>query len=76
MTWLRAIFHTMKVLLIFIVCTVSFYFGLVWINEEYKNYQRYDEPEGNAIKVNKLETIEETSPHFLDRFILFYKLGE
>lgn len=76
MTWLRAIFHTMKVLLIFVICTLSFYFGLIWISEEYKNYQRYEEPEGKAIKVHKLEAMEEFPSRFLDRFILFYKLGE
>jgi hypothetical protein len=46
----------------------------MWVNEEYQNYHRYDEPEGAAIKVSGGNSSEETG--MIDRLILFYLNGE
>lgn len=68
------ILHTFKVFILFTGCTVLFYYGIMWVNEEYQNYHRYDEPQGAAIKVSGGSSAEEQG--MLDRLILFYMNGE
>ena len=46
----------------------------MWLNEEYTEYHRYDEPKGAAIKVTATEG--EHSSNWFDRFVLFYLTGE
>ena len=46
----------------------------MWLNEEYANYHRYDEPKGAAIKVSAQR--EEHNSNWFDRFLLFYLNGE
>jgi hypothetical protein len=66
--------QTIKVFIIFTGCTILFYYGIMWVNEEYQNYHRYDKPEGAAMKVTN--TLEEKSSSMLDRLKLFYLNGE
>lgn len=73
-SWLKLAFNTLKVFLLFTTCTILFYYGIMWVNEEYQNYHRYDEPNGTAVKVSASGTQEE--PTWLDRLILFYLNGE
>ena len=49
--WLKVMFNTLKVFVLFTGCTILFYYGIMWLNEEYIESHRYDEPEGSAIKV-------------------------
>ncbi|WP_174734079.1 YqzK family protein [Mesobacillus harenae] len=72
--WIGIVFHTIKVFVLFTGCTILFYYGIMWINEEYQNYHRYDAPEGAAVKVSTSYSNEEAS--WLDRLILFYWIGE
>lgn len=58
------------------ICTLFFYFGLMWINEEYENYNRYDQPKGNAIKVNTPNESNDTSSTLVDRIKLFLKFSQ
>jgi len=78
MNMMRFFLHAMKIFIIFIICTLSFYFALIWIHKEYENYNRYDQPEGNAIKVNSYrdETKNDFASDILDRLKLFLKLSE
>lgn len=46
----------------------------MWVNEEYQNYHRYDEPKGAAVKVSSAAQKGQTS--MFDRLILFYLNGE
>jgi len=46
----------------------------MWLNEEYTDYHRYDEPKGSAIKVTA--TGEDQDSAWLNRLILFYLDGE
>ncbi|WP_316569729.1 YqzK family protein [Neobacillus sp. YIM B06451] len=70
----RAMYNALKVLILFIACTFLFYYGMMWVHEEYQNYHRYDKPKGAAVKVsNSLDT---GNPEWLDRLLLFYKIGE
>ncbi|WP_335869794.1 YqzK family protein [Bacillus sp. 2205SS5-2] len=63
-----------KVFILFTGSTVLFYYGMMWINEEYENYHRYDQPEGAAVKV--FQPVGQKELSFLDRLILFYRDGE
>ena len=72
--WFGLMFHTIKVFVLFTGCTILFYYGIMWLNEEYTEYHRYDEPKGAAIKVTATEG--EHSSNWFDRFVLFYLTGE
>ncbi|AIE60618.1 YqzK family protein [Bacillus methanolicus] len=73
-SWLKLVFQTVKVFILFTGCTILFYYGIMWINQEYQSYHRYDEPKGAAVKVSGYESDNETS--WLDRLKLFYLNGE
>ncbi|PLR99816.1 YqzK family protein [Bacillus sp. T33-2] len=73
-SWLGIVFHTIKVFILFTGCTILFYYGIMWVNEEYQNYHRYDAPEGAALKVSGSASSDGGS--LLDRLILFYLNGE
>ncbi|MEI5907115.1 YqzK family protein [Bacillus spongiae] len=64
----------LKVFILFTGSTILFYYGMMWINEEYENYHRYDQPQGAAVKV--FQPIHQGQFPFLDRLILFYREGE
>ncbi|MBE4910371.1 YqzK family protein [Cytobacillus suaedae] len=70
----RMMFETTKVFILFTGCTILFYYGIMWINEEYSNYHRYDEPKGSAVKVASM--IEEEDSSWLNRLLFFYHFGE
>lgn len=72
--WLTVTWKTFKVFIVFTLCTIIFYYGMIWINEEYESYHRYDEPQGSAMKVSSIgETRQATA---LERLLLFYLNGE
>ncbi|MBL4954065.1 YqzK family protein [Neobacillus sp. YIM B02564] len=73
-SFIKAILQTFKVFLIFTGCTILFYYGIMWISEEYQNYHRYDEPEGTALKVSN--PVKEDNSTWYDRLMLFYLNGE
>ncbi|MBR3120719.1 YqzK family protein [Oceanobacillus profundus] len=66
----RMIRDTIKVFVIFTMCTVIFYVGLQIMHREYEEIHRYDPPEGPAVKVFHSQT------KLLERFQLFFKAGE
>ncbi|WP_096201060.1 YqzK family protein [Bacillus sp. FJAT-45350] len=67
------VWNTCKVFILFMGCTLMFYYGILWISEEYESYHRYDEPQGRAVKVFQMEETEST---WVDRLMLFYHFGE
>lgn len=73
-SWSKMIMQTIKVFILFTGCTILFYYGIMWINKEYQDYQRYEEPEGSAIKVNA--NLYEEDASWFERLILFYLNGE
>ncbi|MDQ0177872.1 YqzK family protein [Bacillus chungangensis] len=73
-TFIKIMFQTVKVFILFLGCTILFYYGMIWMNQEYENYHRYDEPEGRSIKVFQQQSIEK--PRWLERLLLFYVNGE
>lgn len=66
----RVIWDTLKVFIIFVICTFLFYHALKTMHVEYEQIHRYDTPEGPAIGVFN----EESS--IIDRLNLFFRLGE
>nr|WP_268236361.1 YqzK family protein [Pullulanibacillus pueri] len=76
----KVIFDTMKVFLLFVGCTVLFYFGLKWLDENYEGYHQYDVPSGGAVKVfNPSGTPVNdapTSDSLSSRFFQFIRDGE
>jgi hypothetical protein len=73
-SFFKVAFQTLKVFIIFTGCTILFYYGIMWVSEEYQNYHRYDEPEGSALKVSN--AVKEDSSSVIDRLMLFYLNGE
>ncbi|HEX7065563.1 MAG TPA: YqzK family protein [Bacillales bacterium] len=74
-SWLRVFWDTLKVFVLFVGCTVLFYYGLMWIDHEYESYHKYDKPKGRAVKVYQVEE-NKKSFDWLNRLELFYKIGE
>jgi len=73
MSGIRLFFKTLKVFILFTGCTLLFYYGIMWVNQEYENYHRYNEPKGTAIKVDSTNTKDSS---WVDRLLLFYLDGE
>ncbi|MGG1675066.1 YqzK family protein [Neobacillus sp. NRS-1170] len=73
-SFIKITLQTLKVFIIFTGCTILFYYGIMWVSEEYQSYHRYDEPEGAALKVSN--AVDEENPSLLDRLMLFYLNGE
>lgn len=48
---IKALLHSFKIILLFICCTILFYFGLKWLDQNYESYYRYTKPSGGAVKV-------------------------
>lgn len=71
----RLIFQVLRVFLLFGACTIMFYYGIIWVSQEYENYRRYDEPEGTAVKVIQQHESDEESD-WLSRLLFFYSNGE
>ncbi|WP_221565316.1 YqzK family protein [Alkalihalobacillus sp. TS-13] len=72
----RLIWNACKVFLAFASCTLLFYYGLLWLNEQYQDFHRYDEPEGRAVKVFQSYHEEEEEIYWIERLQLFYEIGE
>lgn len=66
----RFLWDLLKVLILFIGCTILFYYSIRAIHEEYEQFHRYDHPEGPAVKVFAEKN------GFIDRLHLFFRLGE
>ncbi|OIJ15943.1 hypothetical protein BKP35_02865 [Anaerobacillus arseniciselenatis] len=66
---------TFRVFLLFLGCTLLFYYGILWVSQEYESYHRYDEPKGRAVKVVQMEEPQQSSG-MLDRLMFFYHFGE
>jgi len=72
--YIRLALRTLKVFLLFTGCTIIFYYAIMWVNEEYENRHRYDQPEGDAVKVSS--NVDEFSFTWFERILLFYFDGE
>lgn len=66
----KIIWDISKVCIIFVACTMLFYFGMRMLHSEYEQLYRYHKPEDPAVEVFK------TEDHFMNRLNLFFRLGE
>ncbi|MBB6448967.1 hypothetical protein HNR44_000916 [Geomicrobium halophilum] len=71
---LSACWNGLKIFLVFACCTGLFYYGILFIIDEYQGDERFEEPEGNAIKVFDQESDSEFS--FRDRLWYLWQQGE
>lgn len=68
------IVHTFKTFILFVSFTILFYIGMVWLNQEYEDYNRYEEPGGTSLKVSSNQ--EDLDKNWFERLKLFYLNGE
>ncbi|WP_096188542.1 YqzK family protein [Evansella halocellulosilytica] len=73
---LRSVLQAIWVFFMFLGCTIFFYYGILWVSEEYKDYHRYDEPKGRAVKVSFYEDTEDPSVFSWERLRIFLNHGE
>lgn len=73
-SWGRTIIQALRLFVVFTACTILFYYGIMWVNQEYENYHRYDKPQGTAVKVSGSGGGE--SAGWFGRLMLFYTNGE
>lgn len=72
--FLRAVWDTIKVFVLFVCCTALFYYAMMWVEKEYENYHKYDKPKG-SVEVYQ-EYGEDPGFDWLKRLQIFYKIGE
>jgi hypothetical protein len=72
---IKVMFDVAKVFVLFTGCTILFYFAILWINEEYQNYHRYEKPKGESVQeASGLEG--SVADNWINRMIFFYENGE
>ncbi|SDY59634.1 Protein of unknown function [Evansella caseinilytica] len=73
---IKTFLEAILVFFLFLGCTLVFYYGILWVSGEYEKYHRYDEPNGNAVKV--VTELSENVPvnETVRRFQYFLKHGE
>jgi len=49
----RILWNVLKVMIMFVLCLMIFFYGLRLMHQEYEQYHRYDPPVGPAIEVDK-----------------------
>ena len=59
-----------KVAILFIACTILFYYAIQWIHSEYEDMHRYDRPKGSMLKVDVKNN------GTLAQLVRFYQNGE
>ncbi|MFD1707082.1 YqzK family protein [Siminovitchia sediminis] len=68
------VFQVLRVFILFAICTIMFYYGMIWVSQEYENYRKYDEPKGTAVKV--MQQDHDEGNDWVSRLLLFYLNGE
>ncbi|MGG3891811.1 YqzK family protein [Metabacillus fastidiosus] len=74
MIFIKTIANTLKVFMLFTGFTILFYYAIMWVNLEYQEMRRYDEPEGAALKVTNMVSAEREN--WMNRLFFFYVNGE
>ncbi|MFY4775898.1 YqzK family protein [Metabacillus sp. RGM 3146] len=72
--FLLACFDLLKVFVVFTGFTILFYYAIIWVNLEYQDYHKYDEPEGAALKVTSM--VQEKTDSWQNRLLFFFLNGE
>ena len=72
--WMKTVGDLIKVFILFTGFTILFYYAIIWVNLEYQEMHRYDQPEGAALKVTNMVNNEEES--WYNRLMFFIDNGE
>ncbi|MCM3163186.1 MULTISPECIES: YqzK family protein [Bacillaceae] len=72
--WMKTVGDMIKVFILFTGFTILFYYAIIWVNLEYQEMHRYDQPEGAALKVTNMVNNEEES--WYNRLMFFIDNGE
>ena len=68
---------TIKVFILFTGCTLLFYYGMMWLHNEYEEHRQYDAPEGTAVQASTMEeTTDSWFNQLIERWEFFYYNGE
>ncbi|RKL67664.1 hypothetical protein CR203_09960 [Salipaludibacillus neizhouensis] len=77
MRLVNQIFQGFWVFFLFMGCTIVFYYGILWVSDVYEQYDRYEEPQGKALKVFQISSFDEKKDvTFTDRLRIFLTEGE
>ncbi|MGP4042275.1 DUF4227 family protein [Gracilibacillus sp. D59] len=68
---MKVFFEMMKFFIIFVLCTILFYYVIKALHQEYEKLDRYEYPQGDAVKVFQQE-----GPDVWERLSIFFRLGE
>ncbi|UOQ47525.1 YqzK family protein [Gracilibacillus caseinilyticus] len=68
----KMLMEMMKFFVIFVLCTMLFYYVIKALHHEYEDLHRYEYPQGDAVKV--FQPQEETD--VWERLSIFFRLGE
>ncbi|GAB2573985.1 DUF4227 family protein [Gracilibacillus alcaliphilus] len=71
-SFVKLCLDVMKIFVIFVVCTLLFYYVIKGLHSEYEKLDRYEYPQGNAIKVMG----ENKETDWWERLSIFFRLGE
>ncbi|MFC0271509.1 YqzK family protein [Metabacillus herbersteinensis] len=63
-----------KVFVLFTGFTVLFYYAIIWVNLEYQDFHRFDQPQGAALKVTNM--VNDEGESWINRLMFFYLNGE
>ncbi|MGN8647127.1 DUF4227 family protein [Gracilibacillus sp. HCP3S3_G5_1] len=68
---IKIFLEMMKFFIIFVLCTILFYYVIKALHQEYEKLDRYEYPQGNAVKVFQQEEAD-----VWERLSIFFRLGE
>ncbi|SFL83831.1 Protein of unknown function [Gracilibacillus orientalis] len=68
---IKVFFEMMKFFIIFVLCTILFYYVIKALHQEYEKLDRYEYPQGNAVKV-----LQQEESDVWERLSIFFRLGE
>lgn len=71
--FMKTIFEMLKFIIVFIICTILFFYVIKAFHQEYEKLDRYHIPEGNAVKVVQQEGGDND---LWERLSIFFRLGE
>lgn len=74
---IKRFIQTIWIFFLFMGCTLLFYYGILWVSDEYNEYHRYEEPEGRSVKVFHYENgLPEENLSFFGRLQIFILEGQ
>nr|WP_089738446.1 DUF4227 family protein [Gracilibacillus ureilyticus] len=68
----RVFYEMLKVFIVFVLCTFLFYYVIKALHQEYEKLDRYETPQGSAVKVFQ----QEENTGMWERLNIFFRLGE